>query len=196
MATYVYDITTDLSDQAIYPHVIHQDCIDAGVTGVTNVSANPKGNANKVIVTADSGQQAAIDAVIAAYDPADGIDTSEDWFAFTLTPPHAAGVSDQTWLAGCPLEITRIEVTAMGVVDTGDYPINIRAGADESNFAGMALVGTCTLTAGNLQNNETVIGTPHAVAKGEHVVAELGTITGTWATELNIMVQVFYKRTG
>lgn len=193
MAVYTYDITTDFGGQAIDAATVHQDCVDAGVTGVVGVESNPHGNSNKVLIEADAAQTAAIDAVVAAYTPP-GESYDELAMGFTLTPPHSAGVSDQAWVAPFALEITRITVTGMTAVDAGDYPVNIRSGADESNFPGMSLVGTCTLTAGNLQYNETVIGTPHAVSKGDHVVAELGTITGTWATEANIMAQVYYRR--
>lgn len=74
MAIETYDITADLSDQDIYVSVLRDDTIDAGLSTLTTVDANAKGNANKVrfhFPSPLSGpDKTTLDGVVAAYDPA------------------------------------------------------------------------------------------------------------------------------
>ena len=73
MAIETYDITTDLSDQDIYPDVLHQDALDAGLSTLTAVDANAKGNGNKVRfhfpAPLSAPDKTTLDGVVASYDP-------------------------------------------------------------------------------------------------------------------------------
>lgn len=85
MATTVYDITADFSDQDIYTDVLLTDAVDAGVP-ITDVSCRSQSNPNKVLFESatplSAPDKTTLDGVVAAYDPADGIhgDFPDDTF--------------------------------------------------------------------------------------------------------------------
>ncbi|MFB3105558.1 MAG: hypothetical protein ACE1ZA_11650 [Pseudomonadales bacterium] len=81
MATTVYDITTDFSDQDIYTDVLLADSIAASVP-ITDVSCRSQSNPNKVLFESatplSAPDKTTLDGVVAAYDPADGVYTDHD----------------------------------------------------------------------------------------------------------------------
>lgn len=139
------------------------------------------------------GEKAIIDALAAAA-PGPDIYREERPYGFTVAPPHAAGDIDMLAKVERDISITRIAITGLTAVDTGDWPINVRVGSGIDDISTMTLAGTVTLEAGSLQENETVLAVPVAVAAGEYIALEFGTITGTWATEASIMVYVYYSK--
>ena len=74
MAIETYDITTDLSDQDIYPSVLKSDALAAGLSTLAAVDANAAGNSNKVRfhfpAPLSAPDKTTLDGVVAAYDPA------------------------------------------------------------------------------------------------------------------------------